>query len=349
LNLSLTVGFLPWWPQNPYQALLKRELNQLGVRVIGNPPLSLIRIMIGRDGLDVVHVHWPHGTYRTWSQLIRVLAVLVAYRMLRNNIVWTIHELDAYESRHPRRDAWFRSMVMRMSRHLIVHGEHTRQELEHRHAYHRPVTMARHPSYLGWYKDDISRDEARQRLGLPAHARVFLYFGYIKPYKGVEDLIAAFADLNDDQALLLISGRPLDDEIKRTIEARAATDSRVRTCLSYIPDDDVQIHFRAADVVVFPFRNTHTSGSLMLALSFGKAVIVPRIATLPEYVDEQSGIFFDPTTTGGLALALRQAICSPLDVMGRHARRCALATDWAEMASTHLAVYERVAARGRFS
>ena len=128
MNLSLTVGFLPWWPQNPYQALLKRELNQLGVRVIGNPPLSLIRIMIGRDGLDVVHVHWPHGTYRTWSQLIRVLAVLVAYRMLRNNIVWTIHELDAYESRHPRRDAWFRSMVMRMSRHLIVHGEHTRQE-----------------------------------------------------------------------------------------------------------------------------------------------------------------------------------------------------------------------------
>ena len=60
-----TVGFLPWWPANPYQILLKQELKKLGFRVIGNPPLSLLRLLVGRDGLDVVHVHWPHGTYKT--------------------------------------------------------------------------------------------------------------------------------------------------------------------------------------------------------------------------------------------------------------------------------------------
>ena len=90
---KLTVGFLPWWPQNPYQLLLKRELNALGVRVIGNPPLSLLRILLGRDGLDIVHVHWPHGLYKSFGQMLYVLAALVAYRVLKNNIVWTVHEL----------------------------------------------------------------------------------------------------------------------------------------------------------------------------------------------------------------------------------------------------------------
>ena len=109
----MTVGFLPWWPANPYQILLKRELNLLGVRVIGNPELSLMRLLLGKDGLDIVHVHWPHGMYKTFWQMLHVSLVLVAYRLIKNNVVWTVHELDAYESRHPGRDAWFRSLVMR--------------------------------------------------------------------------------------------------------------------------------------------------------------------------------------------------------------------------------------------
>ena len=124
-----TIGFLPWWPDNPYQILLKRELNALGLRVIGNPPHNLLRILFNRDGLDVVHVHWPHGTYKTWPRFFFMVLVLIAYRLLKNNIVWTVHELDAYESRHPRRDEWFRRLVMKLSRQLIVHGEYTRQEL----------------------------------------------------------------------------------------------------------------------------------------------------------------------------------------------------------------------------
>ena len=154
----MIVGFLPWWPASPYQILLKQELNKLGVRVIGNPPLSVLRLLIGRDGLDVVHVHWPHGNYKTTLQFLHVVILLIAYRILKNNVVWTVHELDAYESRHPRRDAWFRSIVMKLSRRLIVHGEHTRQVLIEHHDYRRPIDVARHPSYIGGYKDEVVTD-----------------------------------------------------------------------------------------------------------------------------------------------------------------------------------------------
>lgn len=345
MSQPLTVGFLPWWPANPYQILLKQELNKLGVRVIGNPPLSLLRLLFGRDGLDVVHVHWPHGTYKTTLQFVHVLIVLVAYRLLKNNVVWTVHELDAYESRHPKRDGWFRSVVMKLSRRLIVHGEHTRKVLVREHDYRRPIDVACHPSYIGCYKDEVTRGQARAKFALPDGALVYLYFGYIKPYKGVEDLIRAFGRLPDENAVLYIVGKPLDAAIKREIESLAATDPRIHTHLAYIADDEIQYFFRAADVVVFPFRNTQTSGSLMLALSYGCPVIAPAIATLPEYVGTDSGILFDPSEPGDLARAIAEAAFAPLAQMASNARQRAESLSWHDMAAVHYKAYREIQGR----
>lgn len=342
---ALTVGFLPWWPANPYQILLKKELNNMGVRVIGNPPLSLLRLLTGRDGLDVVHIHWPHGTYKTTLQFLHVLIVLITYRFLKNNLVWTVHELEAYETRHPRRDGWFRSVVMNLSRRLIVHGEYTRQVLLKNYDYPRPIDVVRHPSYIGWYKDEVTREQARVKLGLPNDIRVYLYFGYIKPYKGVEDLIQAFGQLPDEQAVLYIVGRPLDGTIKREVEALAATDQRIRTHLAYIDDDEIQYFFRAADVVVFPFRNTQTSGSLMLALSYGCPVIAPAIATLPEYVGSDSGILFDPSRPGDLCRSLAKVAHAPLPQMALNARLRAESLSWRDMAAVHYQAYRDIQGR----
>lgn len=340
-----TIGFLPWWPQNPYQVLLKRELGALGLRVIGNPPLSMLRILLGRDGLDVVHVHWPHGLYRSWWQMLRVLWLLLLYRVLRNNIVWTVHELDAYESPHPRREAWFRAMVLRLSRRLIVHGEHVRRELVEGHGYRRPIDRVSHPSYIGWYRDDSTRAQARAALGLPLDARVYLYFGYIKPYKGVEDLIHAFRTVPDKAARLLVVGKPLDDAVAARIRALADSDARIHSVLAYVPDDDVQIYFRAADVAVFPFRQTQTSGSVMLAMGFGCAIVAPRLATVPEYVDDRCGVLFDPAIAGDLARALTAAADMPADELGAQARRRAESLSWSAMARTHADTYEAVLRR----
>ncbi|NDP46986.1 MAG: glycosyltransferase family 4 protein [Sulfuriferula multivorans] len=339
MSRNITAGFLPWWPQNPYQILLKQELNKLGVRVIGNPPLSLLRLLIGRDGLDVVHVHWPHGIYTTPFQFLHVLIVLIAYRVLKNNVVWTVHELDAYESRFPRIDTWLRAVLMKLCRHLIVHGEYTRCEIVAKYRFPRAISIVRHPSYTGWYKDDIDRTDARHLLGLPAHSRVFLYFGYIKPYKGVEELIDAFRTVQDPQAILLIAGKPLDDDIKRQIESLASADPRIRTHLRFIPDEEIQNFFRAADIVVFPFRQTQTSGSLMLALTYGCPVIAPSIATLPEYIDTRSSILFDPQKPNDLARALRDAEEAPLASMAAAAKLQGEAYSWHDMASVHLACY----------
>jgi len=232
--------------------------------------------------------------------------------------------------------------VMKLSRRLIVHGEHTRQVLIEHHDYRRPIDVARHPSYIGWYKDEVTREQARAKLGLPDDARVYLYFGYIKPYKGVEDLIQAFGQISVDGAILLIAGKPLDETIKQEVESMAAAASRVRTFLGYIADDDIQVFFRSADVVVFPFKNTQTSGSLMLAMSYGCPIIAPRIATLPEYVDNDMGFLFDPESPGALEHALDAAARAPLSSMAVNARRRAETMRWDTMARSHLASYQSI-------
>lgn len=340
---ALTIGFLPWWPANPYQVLLKAELNALGLRVIGNPPLSVLRILLNRDGLDVVHVHWPHGTYQSLGGFLHVLAVLLAYRLRKNNLVWTVHELDAYESKRPRLDGWLRGVLMKLCRRLIVHGEHTRRQVRDHHGFPRPIHVARHPSYQGCYPDTLDRAGARAQLGLAESARVFLYFGYIKPYKGVEELLAAFQGVGDENSVLWVAGKPLDETIERQIEALAGADSRVRLQLGYIPDEAIQVLFRAADLAVFPFRQTQTSGSLMLALTFGCPVIAPALATIPEYVDEDCGFLFDPHKPGDLARALAAGAHADLAGMADSARRRGAQTTWQEMARTHLDCYQAVA------
>lgn len=337
-----TIGFLPWWPSNPYQVQLKQQLNALGFRVIGNPPLGLLRILLKRDGLDVVHIHWPHGIYANWLQFFHTLAVLLLYRLLRNNIVWTVHELDAYESAHPRVDAWFRRVLMRLCRGLIVHGEHTRDQIRRQFGYTREIVVVRHPSYAGCYPDTSDRTAARTALGIDDAARVFLYFGYIKPYKGVEDLIAAFSGVKDAKAVLLIVGKPLNEEIRSRVEELCATDSRIRSTLGFVADADIQHYFHAADIVVFPFRHTQTSGSLMLALTFGRPVIAPRIATLPEYIDETCGILFEPESETGLKSALGQAETAPLARMAEAASSFGTRHSWADMARLHAGLYALV-------
>jgi glycosyltransferase involved in cell wall biosynthesis len=275
--------------------------------------------------------------------MLHVLLVLLAYRLSKNNLVWTVHELDAYESRRPRLDRWFRQVLMKLCRHLIVHGEYTRQELLTKHGFRRPITVVRHPSYRGFYADTVNRADARERLSVAESARVLLYFGYIKPYKGVEELLSAFQSAGDENAVLIVAGKPLDEATQRQIESLATPDPRVRLQLGYIPDDQIQILFRAADIAVFPFQYTQTSGSLMLALGFGRPVVAPGIATVPEYVGEDCGFLFDPEKPGDLARALGGATSAPLTGMDDAAASRGCQDTWRDMALTHQACYQEVA------
>lgn len=342
-NGRITVGFIPWWPHSFYQSRLVRELGSLGVDVSDSDLSlrSLLCLLLKRDRFDLIHVHWPHGMYvNEYRRFPFAVFHLWVYRLLRNNLIWTVHELDEfYETRYPLLDRIMVSFLIKWCRQLIVHSNDSARSIRQRYRYAGLLTLIRHPSYVGGYPNDITREEARAQLGLGKDVTVYLFLGRIKPYKGVESLIEAFKTILDESSRLVIAGEPFDEETSKRIVALTAHDSRIVTNLQYLPNDRLQVYMNAADVAVFPFRKTHTSGSVQLAMSFGKPVIAPAIACIPEYVDSQSGILFDPEDPDALRDALMIARKMNLEEMGRKAyeRVAKLRSD--DFASNHAKVY----------
>ncbi|HEY5051683.1 MAG TPA: glycosyltransferase, partial [Acidothermaceae bacterium] len=108
-------------------------------------------------------------------------------------------------------------------------------------------------------------------------------------------------------------------------------------------DGELSSFFAAADVVACPFLDVTTSGSAMLALSFGVPIVAPRIGALADLPDDV-GFFYEPAEPGGLAAALEHALGSPDDVAkaAHQAHDYAAGMTWARAAEATIAVYQRV-------
>jgi len=154
-----------------------------------------------------------------------------------------------------------------------------------------------------------SRREARAVLDLPDDARVVLYFGFIKPYKGVDHLIAAAPLLRErygaDLRLLIVGDVYGDAQpYRERIEAGGAADI-IRFVDGYVPDDAVEDHFLAADLVVLPYVSATQSGIVQIAYNYDRPVISTRVGGLPEVVlDGRTGFLVPPGEPAALAGAV---------------------------------------------
>jgi glycosyltransferase involved in cell wall biosynthesis len=168
---------------------------------------------------------------------------------------------------------------------------------------------------------------------------VLVFLGVVRGYKGTDDLVEAFRELPDPAARLLIAGQPRGEGIEARLAAAAAADRRIVLALRHVPDDEIQVWLRAADAVVLPFRDILTSGSAILALSFGRPVIAPALGCLPETVPPTAGVLYDPDAPDALAGAIREALGQDLGAQGAAARAQAEELDWASIAATTAALY----------
>src|SRR5262249_2709411 len=137
-------------------------------------------------------------------------------------------------------------------------------------------------------------------------------------------------------ARLVIAGRPVgpDDTLRD-----AAVDERVRLHLRHVPDAEVQVFLNAADLVVLPYRAVLTSGAAMLALSFGRGIVAPRVGCLADLERTGAAILYDPVAPDGLPSALARAMDADPVALGERARRFARSLSWDAIARRHLGVY----------
>ncbi len=148
--------------------------------------------------------------------------------------------------------------------------------------------MGNYEDFVGQHPMDAGA-ACRSSLGVPQEARVILFFGLIRRYKGVDRLLAAFELLAKAEDLYLViagSAAPeLAIEIETTIE-RSEAKARIRFRPRFSSDPELAALVKMADVVVFPYQHIYQSSALLLAMSFGKAIIASDIPGLREYLDD---------------------------------------------------------------
>jgi len=139
------------------------------------------------------------------------------------------------------------------------------------------VSVIQHGSYVEHYENKISRFESREKLKLRQNDIVFLFFGIIRPYKGIQKLIKVIKKLSEDNRVkLVIAGKPINEDILYEIKKEIGSKKCIQCHLRYVSDCEIQTFMNAADAVVLPYNEFLTSGVALLAMSFGKALIVPK-------------------------------------------------------------------------
>ncbi|MDY6946690.1 MAG: glycosyltransferase [Pseudomonadota bacterium] len=269
---------------NPYLRSLAGSLETRAVQV---EDFTFSRAL--KQRYDVLHIHWPDLHLHTQSSLRAIakharLALLFAFLRLRGTrIVWTIHNLEPHE-RNARVGEWlFRIWFARLCTHVIALTDSGLLSALQRYPAlsNKATAVIPHGHYRDAYGNPLPRAHCREQLGLE-HRFTFLFFGNIRPYKNVPHLIEAFRALAREDVQLVIAGQPGKMMSSEELRRLAAGDSRIHLRLEFVAEDQVPLYIGASDVVVLPFRSILNSGSIFLALSFNRAVLAPRLGSLPE-------------------------------------------------------------------
>jgi len=199
-------------------------------------------------------------------------------------VVWTPHNLNAHD--RPSQPSLEKPYWRLLPRYIdgILSLTHSGVELlKQKYPALRdvPAFVTPHPHYQGAYPAAVDRSSARAELGIPESARVLAFVGNVRPYKNVPALIRAFSELQRDDAILIVAGKQ-NRAARQAIDEVTGSDQRVRIFDGFIPDDRLQYFLAAADLIALPFRDVLNSGSVVLALSFARPVLVPRTETFAE-------------------------------------------------------------------
>lgn len=340
---------------NPYLKLLSNALEATGVEVCLAPPrwaLSLYSAVLTYGKPDLIHLHWHHTYFTGKSFPVAVLRTLLFFlewltlRALGIRFAWTVHNVTNHENHQARWELIACRLLARVVGSMIVHCAAAVPIVAA--AYRIPAERL-HIVPLGqygdWYGSAPDRDEARRGLGLPQDAFVFLFFGQIRVYKGLDRLLAAFARLPAEHARLILVGQPFPRQLGSELLAQAAGDPRILPSFEFADDAQIVTYIGACDVVVLPYKDSLTSSAVSLATSYARPVLAPRLGCMRELPPE-TAILYDSDSPDGLQVALEQALREPLDQMGVAAQNYVRQFSWPLVATKTLAVYRSALSPG---
>jgi glycosyltransferase involved in cell wall biosynthesis len=281
---------------------------------------SLVRAVafLRRERPQVLVLQWWTG-----AVLHTYLVLAVVARLFGAKVAVEFHETqDVGEAGLPLARRYMDLLgrgLLRLCAAQLAHSEFDRGLLRERYGDNGGVSLVPHAGY--------EYLPARPALrAAPPEAINLLYFGVIRPFKGVEDLVAAWDLLGADRSRfwLTIVGETWEGwELPSRLIAGAPDRDRITFVNRYVTDDEAAGYFAGADVVVLPYHRSSSSGPLQIAMGRGLPAVVTRVGGLAEATARYSGaVLVEPGSPAALA-----------DGIGRAAalagQRCTGVSTWA--------------------
>ncbi|MEM1763999.1 MAG: glycosyltransferase [Candidatus Jordarchaeales archaeon] len=271
-------------------------------------PLDMARLLrrLHRWKPDVIHFQWlPFPAVdRFFLWRLRKIAPLVL----------TVHDTKPFHGAPSSKLQLVGLMsALRQFDHYIVHTRYSKEILMRKLALpeHR-VTPIPHGVFT-YYRELVNDSGKSKQASLLTGKKKVLFFGVLKPYKGLDVLLEAFARLPEPVAretVLQIVGYPrMSVEPLQSLARRLGIEHRVFWDLRFVEEAEVATYFSQADVVVLPYRRIDQSGVLMIALAFGKPIVASRVGGFAEIIsDGVHGFLVDPGEVESLARALARLL-----------------------------------------
>ncbi|MBT9317283.1 glycosyltransferase family 4 protein [Leptothoe spongobia TAU-MAC 1115] len=337
---------------NPYQRQLADSLEELGVDIDYLSHQSFFLLKVFRiQKPHVLHFHWLHSFIvksnfiKSFTSSLLFISQIFILRLFGSKIVWTVHNLKNHDNLYINLDKKVTSLFAKLSHRIIAHCDAAKKEIIREFGLHddNKVCVIPHGNYISSYENIVGKTDSRKYLGLEDKDTVFLFLGLIRPYKGVLELIESFKLINDNRVKLLIVGKVWGDDLAfyKSVEEGCNSDPRISFIPGFVPNDRLQVYFNASDVVVFPYQNILTSGAVLLAMSFGKACIAPRLGCIAEALDDVGSFLYDVSDAHGLQKSIQLAIQEKEDLssMGIHNLELSNQYNWPRISKITLDVY----------
>ena len=263
-------------------------------------PFSWVKtaLAIKRENFDLIIFQWW-----MWGWAIPFTIISLLNKVFSKiKILFLCHNVIEHES------SWWKNLLAKITLstgdYYIVHSKLNLKELK-RMIPRKKIKKTFHPSYEIFRNKKIAKISARKKLGIKG--KTILFFGYIRPYKGLSFLLRALPIvLNKIKVNLIIAGEFWEDKKKYDkLIKKLKIKKNVKVFDKYVPNEEIGIFFSAADLVVLPYVSATGTGVTKIAFGFNKPVIGTKVGDLPEVIENgRRGLVVSPQNPKELAKAI---------------------------------------------
>jgi glycosyltransferase involved in cell wall biosynthesis len=257
-----------------------------------------VALRIIKSGQHILIIPW---WVSFWAPQFWVISFLVKV-FSNTKIFFLCHNVVEHESNFV--DKILTRIVFRNGDGFIVHSEEDKKNLLEMLP-RAKVVKTFHPTYEVFDMGNIDANRVRKRLGIDG--KIVLFFGFVRPYKGLKYLILALPEvlLKVKVTVLVVGEFWKDKEEYLHLIKGLGIENNVIIIDQYVPNEEIQDYFSAADLVVQPYVSATGSGIVQTAFAFNKPVVATEVGSLPEIIEEgKTGYLVPPEEPKELARAI---------------------------------------------